>query len=523
MNNNDFDSIIIGSGISGLSLALKLANNGQSVFIASKEAITEGSSKYAQGGVAVYSPENTEDDLESHIQDTLDSGKGICNEEIVREILSKGWAQIQEIQKLGLDFDKGFNIEGSHSYSRVMHVADGTGRAILKPLVDHVSRHKNISISQGSEAISLIKSDSRVVGARFSSVNGDEYDIFSKTVILCSGGYAALYEDFTCPNILTGDGLSLAYEAGAKLENLEFVQFHPTVFKSPDAKNFLISETLRGAGAVLRNVNGDLFAHKYHKDAELATRDIVSRAIHSEMKVTESDFVYIDATEIDKEILLRDFPNIFQYLANYGYNLGQDLVPIRPAAHYSIGGIKVDLQSRTNVPGLYAIGECASNGLHGANRLASNSLLECLVVPELSYKTIIEENLRAAQFDEYEYCSDYFVPVSHEEINEHAQVIEQIRSVMSKNLSVERRQKSLQASVKFLEGLDPCKEQTAAYLVAKSALQRKESRGVHFRVDSPRSAKALERSTILSKEAKTIRAVKINETSSYSYSTQSNR
>lgn len=496
----NYDTIIIGSGIAGLNLARKLGEKGQKVFVAAKEAVTEGSSKYAQGGVAVVSPNNPEDSVESHISDTLKSGKGICNEEVVTEVIKSGWAKVQELIDLGAEFDSGFNLEGSHSYKRILHKGDSTGRAILKPLVDVVSRDYNVSIQQGTEAISLIKSDSKVIGVRFADITGEEFDVLANNVVLATGGIAAIYQDFTCPEILTGDGIALAYDAGAKIENLEFVQFHPTVLKSKDGKNFLISEALRGAGALLRNSKGELFAEKYHPDAELATRDIVSRAIFTEMKLDDSDHVFIDARELGKEFLEAEFPTIYQTCLSYGFDLSKDLVPVRPAAHYSIGGVKTELNGRTNVEGLYAIGEVASTGLHGANRLASNSLLECIVMADYVAEDILENN-RAIMGENFEYCSDYFVPFSFDEKKVHDETLENIRGVMTKNLSVERRQKAIQSTLKYLESMPSCKELTVATLLAKSALSRKESRGVHFRVDAPKPLAAFERSTIISKDS----------------------
>ncbi len=532
--SHSFDTVVIGSGIAGLNLARKLAQAGQNVFICSKEAITEGSSKYAQGGVAVVSPLNPEDNLDSHIQDTLSAGKGLCNAAVVKSILEISWDKVNELIKLGVEFDKHFNIEGSHGYKRIMHVGDATGRAIVKPLVDNVSRNLNISISQGSEAVSLIKDKdkNKVIGVRLSLISGDEFDVYADNLVLATGGLAALFQDYTCPGILTGDGIALAYDAGAKIENLEFLQFHPTVFKTAKGENFLISEALRGAGAILRNSKNELFAQKYHPDAELATRDIVSRAICSEMKITEADFVYIDATQLGAEFLMKEFPNIYSFCLANGYDLAKDLLPVRPAAHYSIGGIKTDINGKTNIQGLYALGECASNGLHGANRLASNSLLECIVVSDLVANAILSDEfnivnaklansleqlerakakLAGEEFVEDEldanidYCSNYFVPVSFDEIAAHKLVLEGIRSVMSKNFGVERREKSMRSAVKYLESLEDCKEKTTALLIANSALARKESRGVHFRVDAPRSLTAFERATVLSKDSGTIR------------------
>jgi L-aspartate oxidase len=495
-----YDTIIIGSGISGLNLARKLSEAGQRVFLSAKEAVTEGSSKYAQGGVAVVNPLEDQEDLFLHIKDTLDSGKGICNEDAVNQVIESGWSKVQELVGLGVKFDEDFHLEGSHSKHRVLHNSDSTGKAILIPLLDCVSRDYNISIQQGTEAISLIKSSMRIVGVRFSDITGEEFDVFANNVVLASGGLAGIYQDFTCPDILRGDGIALAYDAGAKIENLEFVQFHPTVFKTKDAKNFLISEALRGAGALLRNSNQEFFANKYHPSAELATRDVVSRAIFNEMRLCDSDFVYLDARALGKDLLMKQFPTIYQNCLDNGYDLAIDLLPVRPAAHYSIGGVKTDLRGRTNIDGLYAIGEVASTGLHGANRLASNSLLECIVMADYLAQDIIDNNFEI-YIEDYEYCSDYFVPFEHEEKLSHQENLENIRNVMSKNLSVERRQKAIQSTLKYLESLEPCKELTVATLLAKSALSRKESRGVHYRVDAPNTDKSYERATIISKDS----------------------
>jgi L-aspartate oxidase len=501
---NSFNTIIVGSGLAGLNLARKLAQAGQKIFICSKEAVTEGSSKYSQGGIAVVSPLNPEDNVESHIQDTLASGKGLCQEDTVRAIASAGWKHVSQLVGLGVEFDKNFNLEGSHSYKRVMHVGDSTGRALIKPLINNISRNELVQISQGTEMVSLIKNtvNGRVCGVRVVDISGNDYDVFADNVVLACGGLAGLYEDHTCPGILRGDAIALAYDAGAKIENLEFVQFHPTVFKTKTNKNFLISEALRGAGAQLRNCKQELFAHKYHPQAELATRDIVSRAMYSEMNLTSSNFVYLDARHLGKEFLQEEFPMIYKFCLNEGYDLAQDLLPVRPAAHYSIGGIKTDINGRTTLKGLYALGECASNGLHGANRLASNSLLECIVVSDFTAEDILGQNLEGINSNpDLEYCSDYFIPLSYTEKQEHEKLVSVIRSVLSANLGVERRQKSMQSALKYLESLPECKERTTAILLTQSALQRKESRGVHYRLDAPSTNPNMKMPTIISKSS----------------------
>lgn len=472
------DTLIIGSGIAGLNLARKLAQAGQKVFIASKEAVTEGSSKYAQGGVAVYTPLNPEDSLESHVQDTLRSGKGLCKAQAVEKILANGWSKVEELLKLGVKFDHDFNIEGSHSYKRVMHVADATGRAILKPLLDKVSRNHNVAISQGTECLTLIKNDTRVLGAAFQIVSGEVFDVLANNTVLASGGLSSLYAESTNPEICTGDGIAFAYDAGAEIENIEFVQFHPTVFNKKDGKNFLISEAVRGAGALLRNANKELFAQKYHPDAELATRDVVSRAIVQEMKETDSEFVYLDFTEMPQETLDSHFPNITQVCLENGFDISKDLLPVRPAAHYTIGGIKTDLAGKTNIDGLLALGECASTGLHGANRLASNSLLECIVMADFLAENILAESKKSEQKTEgQKYCSNYKAL--------DAETRSKIARILTTNVGIERDQASLAKALEELDALPVSKEKTLATLLTKSALARKESRGAHFRLDHP--------------------------------------
>ncbi len=478
--NNKYDTLIIGSGIAGLNLARKLAQAGQRVFLASKEAVTEGSSKYAQGGVAVVSPLNPEDKSESHIEDTLRAGWGLCDPEVVSLIIDSAWSKLEELIKLGVNFDKDFNIEGSHSYSRVMHVADATGRAILKPLLDKVSRNHRVSIAQGSQCLSLIKSGDFVVGARFRDIEDSEYDIWAQSVVLATGGLGALYLESSNPSILTGDGIALAYDAGAEIRDLEFVQFHPTVFFPPSKAPLLITEAVRGAGALLRNTHGELFAERYHPEAELATRDIVSRAIVQEMKLTKSDFVYLDFRVIDSSLLETKFPNIYKKSLTYGYDLKTDLLPVRPAAHYTVGGIRTDVQGRTRVKGLYALGEVASTALHGANRLASNSLLECIVVSDFLADTILAESSRVSvDTSDFSYSSS-LAPVSHSDLLT-------IRRLVSRAAGLEREEQTLLEAIQQLALLPESLVKTTASLLLKMALERRESRGTHYRSDYPLS------------------------------------
>ena len=493
-----FDTIVVGSGIAGLNLARLLAQGGQKVFLASKEAVTEGSSKYAQGGIAVANLDKDPDSLESHIEDTIKAGCGLCDEALVRQVLKKGWSEVKDLIKLGVEFDVENNLEAAHSARRVFHNGDATGREIMRVLLDKVSRSQLVQISQGTEAQSLIKDSQTgaIIGVNFTDVTHQDFNIFADHVVLACGGYAALYKDHTCPDILTGDAIALAYDAGAKVENLEFLQFHPTVFTKD---NFLITEALRGAGAKLVNHKKEAFAHKFNKAAELAPRDILVRTINLECKNDNSDHVFLDATKVSD--LEKNFPNIYMHCLNNGFDIKKDLLPVKPAAHYAIGGIKVNLYGESSIPGLYSLGEAASNGLHGANRLASNSLLDCVVSARFMADLILAKEPRVFNVEDMDYCSDYPMLDSFNARKEHQAILEDIRSVISKNLGIERRQKSIQSAVKYLESLPNCKEKTTAILVCKAALQRKESRGCHFRLDAPKANPQYKRSTILSKDA----------------------
>jgi len=491
-----FDTLIIGSGIAGLNLARKLAQAGQTVFICSKEAVTEGSSKYAQGGVAVVSPWNPEDKIESHIQDTLNAGKGLCDSKVVEKVLTQAWQRVEEFIGLGVNFDKSFYLEGSHSFKRVLHVADATGRALLKPLLDNVSCNLNIAISQGTEAVSLLRSGERIVGARLKTISGDVFDLTASQTVIASGGFASLFKDHTTPSILTGDGLALAYSAGATLENLEFMQFHPTVFFN-GKKPFLISEVVRGAGAILKNIFKQSFMEAYDVKAELATRDIVSRAIAEEMKKTEADYVYLDMTCWSKDDLKTKFPNIYQYCEFSGYDISEDLLPVRPAAHYSIGGIKTDISGRTNIKGLYAIGECASTGLHGANRLASNSLLECIVMPEFVANSILGEEF--INISNYELCGDASFSLNYDESLREKMILGKVRDIMTSGLGIERSALNLRESLRKLNLIEGSRVTTVAGLALESALKREESRGCHFRSDFPKARVEFNSATLVQK------------------------
>ncbi len=397
-----YDVLVIGSGIAGLSFALKVARLGNSVAIITKKTKADSNTNYAQGGIAAVMGPG--DDFEKHIQDTLTAGDGLCDRKVVRQIVSEGPARIQELIDLGLRFSKdnttgGYDLgrEGGHSERRILHVKDMTGKAIEDALLRAVAREPRIALFEHNFAIDVITSRKlarnalpkprkfrgvdRVHGAYVLDVRDGRVDVFSAPVVmLSSGGAGQAYLYTTNPDIATGDGIAMAYRAGVELRNMEFIQFHPTALYSLTGKRFLISEAVRGEGAILRNLAGEAFMTRYHKLADLAPRDIVARAIDSEMKTSGSPHVWLDITHRNTAFLRSRFPQIYKTCKAEGIDIAKQMIPVVPAAHYTCGGVATNLSAETELPGLYACGEVACTGLHGANRLASNSLLEAVVL-----------------------------------------------------------------------------------------------------------------------------------------------
>lgn len=378
------DFLVIGCGVAGLRAAIEAGAQGR-VMVLAKDRLSESASEYAQGGIAVALSD--EDEVGLHHDDTLRAGDDLCDEQAVSVLVKEGPRYIQELIEWGTQFDRqgsklSFTREGAHSRNRVLHAGgDSTGREITRALFararavgDHISFHSFAS------TVDLVTDTGRVCGA----VVYDEEEHAFKTilagaVLLATGGFGQVYADTTNPEVATGDGVAIAWRAGAELSDMEFVQFHPTALYLKGAPRFLLSEALRGEGAVLRNVDYVRFMPRYHAEAELAPRDVVSRAIVSEMNRTRSDFVYLDLTHMKAEYLRKRFPRIYSTCLDFNVDLADEPVPVHPAAHYAMGGVATDLEGRTSLPGLYAAGEVASTGVHGANRLASNSLLEGLV------------------------------------------------------------------------------------------------------------------------------------------------
>lgn len=383
------DVLIIGSGAAGLYYALNLASKvpNSQIIIVTKSTPDESNTKYAQGGIAVVW-DKIKDNFESHIQDTLRAGDGQCNRSVVETVVKDAPLRIQDLIDAGVmfDFDEQGNYdlgrEGGHSFNRVIHHKDNTGEAIEKVLLDKVKLLSNVSILQFHQAIDLLQDDNKsCIGASVLDIERNKTEtIFAQITVLATGGCGTVYENTTNPNINTGDGIALVTRLGGKVSNLQYIQFHPTaMYQSEKGQLPLITEAIRGAGAKLLNIQKEPFMKKYDERGELASRDIVSRAIYEEMRLHESDYVYLDCREIESDILHQHFPNIYVDCLDQGYDLKKDLLPIVPASHYLCGGIDVDANGQTTISNLFAIGECSNTGLHGANRLASNSLLEALV------------------------------------------------------------------------------------------------------------------------------------------------
>lgn len=511
-----FDVLIIGSGASGLSLALQLADHAR-VAVISKTALIESNTLYAQGGISAVL--DASDSIESHIQDTLEAGAGLCDSETVRLVVTQGKACIDWLLAQGVPFtevesETGAQLlhltrEGGHTHRRVVHAADATGRAVETSLEKHARQHPNVHLFEYHNAIDLI------TGGRFGPegrgilgayvLDGTTHQVKTfraRFVVIASGGASKVYLYTSNPDIATGDGIAMAWRAGASVANMEFIQFHPTCLYHPHARSFLISEAVRGEGGRLLLRDGSPFMHRFDPRGELAPRDIVARAIDHEIKRLGADCVFLDISHRPADFIIRHFPTIHARCLELGIDITRDPIPVVPAAHYTCGGILSDHRASTNIPGLFAIGEAACTGLHGANRMASNSLLECLVFAKQAADCILATLTERPPPPDLPEWDESKVTDSDEEVVV-AHNWDEIRRFMWDYVGIVRTDKRLQRALRRVELL---KQEIADYygnfrvtndllelrnlvivaeLIIRSALLRKESRGLHFTLDYP--------------------------------------
>jgi L-aspartate oxidase len=489
-----FDFVMVGSGIAGLSAAVRLAGVGR-VLCVTKEALAESNTSYAQGGIAVAM--GGAEDVALHLTDTLAAGDGLVNRGAAEVLVGAGPARVEELLGWGTEFDRGGagellrTREGAHSLSRILHAhGDATGQEIARALLEHVRGLANVELLEWTTAVDLVVDDGRVVGVTLLR-DGRLSEVRARAVLIASGGAGQVYRDTTNPAVATGDGIAMAYRAGAALEDMEFYQFHPTAFGLEGAPRFLLSEALRGEGALLRNARGERFMAGAHPLAELAPRDVVARAIARELLEGP---VYLDMREVDPELdLAARFPGISKFLASYGLSLRHDLIPVRPAAHYQMGGIRTDVAGRTSLPGLFAAGEAACTGVHGANRLASNSLLEGLVFGVQAAEAMTKEQESGIRGQGSDGVA--VVPEDEPRVEEW---IALLRELAWRDIGLLRDGDGLRRALAELHEMRATAPKgltrraiearnlwTVAEAIAVCALGREESRGAHFRRDFP--------------------------------------
>jgi len=507
-----FDTLIIGSGLAGLTLALKLADH-QKVGLITKKSLLDSASDRAQGGIAAVLSET--DSHDAHTHDTLDAGAGLCDSITTRHVVEQGKESIDWLISQGVPFTKddsnnlGYHLtrEGGHSHRRIIHSADATGHAVQETLIEKVLRHPSITVLEKYMSIDLITNKrlglpgKRCFGAyALNSANDNVMTVAAQNTILATGGSGKVYLYTTNPDTATGDGIAMAWRAGCRVANMEFIQFHPTCLYHPHAKSFLISEAVRGEGGILKLPDGTRFMSDYDEREELAPRDIVARAIDFEMKKRGLDCVYLDISHQSIEFLQDHFPTIYSRCLNLGINISQDPIPVVPAAHYTCGGVMADLNARTDVENLYAVGETAYSGLHGANRLASNSLLECLVFSNAAAQDILSRSPQKMpslpEWDESRVTdADEQIVISHNWAELRHFMWDYV-GIVRTNKRLERAQHRIQLLQSEIDEyysnfhvssdlLELRNLVLNAELIVQSALSRHESRGLHYSKDYP--------------------------------------
>lgn len=489
------DFIVIGSGVAGLRASIALAASGAQVTVLTKDKASESNTEYAQGGVAVVLSDD--DNAELHEEDTLVAGAGICDPDAVETLVNEGTKYIKQLIDWGIKFDReggklAFTREAAHSRRRILHAhGDSTGKEIVRALIARAAQESRINLLPFANTEGLIVEDGRCSGVRFlDPILRAPREVRARAVVLCTGGAGQLYQHTTNPSVATGDGMAMAYFAGAEMADMEFVQFHPTALSIENAPRFLLSEAMRGEGGVLRNLQGERFMERYDERLELAPRDIVSRSIAAEMRRTGSRNVFLDMTALDGAFLKKRFPKIYETCIFYGLDISKDLLPVSPASHYCMGGVRTDLHGRSTVPGLYAAGEVSCTGVHGANRLASNSLLEGLVfgarAGEAAALDCPSTSVRTpASTAERRRSDEHFSEIS-------TAVKKRVKRVMWERVGILRSREPLCRAIAEFEQIAAASLSTSsrnfvtlALLVARAALWREESRGAHFRTDFP--------------------------------------
>ncbi|MBV9573837.1 MAG: L-aspartate oxidase [Acidobacteriales bacterium] len=495
---SETDFLVVGAGVAGLRAAIELASAGRVVVLAKRE-VTDSNTQWAQGGIAAALSD--EDEIRFHLADTLSAGDGLCNVEAARILVEDAPARIEELIQWGTEFDREgtrltFGREGAHSHNRILHAhGDSTGREILRALYAKARTLKNIEICEFEFSTDLLLENGRVCGVQMIRQDGLYRHLSACAVLLATGGMGQLYSNTTNPKVATGDGVAMAFRAGAAISDMEFVQFHPTALYLANAPRFLLSEALRGEGAYLRNSEMARFMPQYHHMAELAPRDVVARAIIHELEVSPANdpIVFLDLTHLDAHHIQKRFPRIYATCLQYNIDITAEVIPVRPAAHYAMGGVRTSLDGRATLPGLYAAGEAAATGVHGANRLASNSLLEGLVFGAIAARSMRDEIRTVSPAEE---------PPPPQSSEDNARNVEgtvrEIQEVMWKDVGVVRSGAGLGNAIRQLEDMSSLVAGattrrsheaqnllTSGLLVARSALAREESRGAHYRTDFP--------------------------------------